>query len=72
VYKIAEISELNASKILKLSYDLVDKASLTEGQDIIDETFVEKLLETNMMESKTKKSITTKETTDLVTEAKGD
>jgi|GEM_PF-631597 len=72
IYKIAETSELNASKTLKLSYDLLDRASLIEEQDKIDEEFVEKMLTADIVKPDTKRSIATTETTDLVTEAKGD
>lgn len=72
VYKIAEISELNASKILKLSYDLLDKASSIKGQKKIDEKFVEDMIDKNIMDPGTKKNISTVDTTDLIKKAKGD
>lgn len=37
---IGELSEYNAAKILKMAYDLLDKASLVEGEVVIDENFV--------------------------------
>jgi hypothetical protein len=40
VIKIGELSEYNAAKILKMSYDLLDKAAELDGQVIIDEKFV--------------------------------
>jgi hypothetical protein len=38
--KIGESQEYNAAKILKLAYELLDKAAATEGQSVIDEEFV--------------------------------
>lgn len=40
VSRIGEISEYNAAKILKMAYDLLDKASETNSQVTIDEAFV--------------------------------
>lgn len=40
ISKIGELSEYNAAKILKMAYDLLDKASETKDQLKIDETFV--------------------------------
>lgn len=40
VSKIGELSEYNAAKILKIAYDLLDKASENKGQMTIDEKFV--------------------------------
>ena len=40
VNMISEISEYNAAKILKMSYDLLDKAADLEDQNIIDDKFV--------------------------------
>lgn len=37
---IGELSEYNAAKILKMSYDLLDKASDIKDQNIIDDKFV--------------------------------
>lgn len=37
---IGELSEYNAAKILKMSYDLLDKAAEIENQKMIDERFV--------------------------------
>ncbi len=72
VYKIAEVSEFNASKILKLSYDLLDKASTIDKQEKIDEKFVEEIIDKKIMDSETKKSIASAETTDLLKKAQGD
>lgn len=40
ISKIGELSEYNAAKILKMAYDLLDKASEIPNQVKIDETFV--------------------------------
>jgi hypothetical protein len=72
VYKIAEVSKLNVSIILKLSYDLLDKASTIDEQEKIDEKFVEEIIDKNIMDSETKKSIASAETTDLRKKAQGD
>lgn len=40
VSRIGELSEYNAAKILKMAYDLLDKASMSKGQKTIDEKFV--------------------------------
>jgi hypothetical protein len=40
VSKIGELSEYNAAKILKMAYDLLDKASTIPSQTRIDERFV--------------------------------
>ena len=40
VSKIGELSEYNAAKILKMAYDLLDKASETASQTVIDDKFV--------------------------------
>ena len=40
VSKIGELSEYNAAKILKMAYDLLDKASSFTGRKVIDEDFV--------------------------------
>ena len=40
VAKIGELAEHNASKILKISYDLLDKASDNANQTVIDEKFL--------------------------------
>lgn len=40
VSKIGELSEYNAAKILKMAYDLLDKASETARQTVIDDKFV--------------------------------
>lgn len=40
VSKMGELSEYNAAKILKMAYDLLDKAAELEGQTIIDGQFV--------------------------------
>jgi hypothetical protein len=41
ISKIGELSEYNAAKILKMAYDLLDKASESQDQLNIDDTFVD-------------------------------
>jgi len=67
---IGELSEYNAAKILKMSYDLLDKASEAEKLQIIDKKFVE---ENKMVQKETvDRSISTiedEESTDLMKKA---
>jgi len=41
VEKMGELSELNAGRILKMGYELLEKAASTETVDVIDAAFVE-------------------------------
>lgn len=70
VYKIAELSELNASKILKMSYDLMDRAATIPEQKIIDKNFITSIDEKNVFEDKPDKSIAASATADLLEKAK--
>lgn len=70
VYKIAELSELNAAKILKMAYDLLDRASQIEGQMIIDEAFIKSVEDKNIFEDRPVKGIASADTTDLLEKAK--
>ncbi|MCK4764486.1 MAG: hypothetical protein KAW12_19965 [Candidatus Aminicenantes bacterium] len=72
VNKIAEISELNAAKILKSAYYLLDRAADDDDIQVIDEPFVEKMNERGMFDPNSKKGIASAETTDLEKKAKGE
>lgn len=71
VSKIGGLSEYNAAKILKMAYDLLDKASKISNQTIIDGNFVMENIE--VQENSMDKSIPTienAESTDLLKKAK--
>lgn len=70
VYKIAELSELNASKILKMAFDLLDQASKDEKHTIIDEAFIESFADKNIIEDRPEEGIASANTTDLIDKAK--
>lgn len=69
---IGELSEYNAAKILKMAYDLLDRASQINDLNIIDEQFVRDnrgILDD--LTDKSAPSIEGKEPTDLLEKAKG-
>lgn len=72
VKKISEMSEYNASKILKLAYALLEKAVETKDQDVIDAKFFEDNYV--MLEREIERNVTqgqNMEGTNLMNKAKG-
>jgi hypothetical protein len=72
VNKIGELSEFNAAKILKMAYELLEKASSNPKEQIIDENFINEnrgVWETEISEQS--HSIETAKTTDLMGKAQG-
>jgi len=68
---ISEISEYNAAKILKMSYNLLDKAADISDQKIIDDKFVNKNIDMQaIFEDKGLPTIDDAESVDLLKKAK--
>lgn len=71
--RIAEITELNASRILQLSYSLLDKVSESTSQKIIDAKFINSFLkEYHPIEENKETNISKTETIDLMSKSQGD
>lgn len=62
---ISELSELNASRILKLSYELLELAVDKRGVNLIDEKFVKSVADKFEFEDSPSKSIATMDTINL-------
>lgn len=73
IAKMGEICEYNASKILNLAYNLLDKISDDSKQDLIDLEFLNKNLENfNASNDLSTTTIDNTESTDLIKKAKGE
>ncbi len=67
---ISEISEYNAAKILKMSYDLLEKAADLSDQEIIDDSFVRNNIDVQTgTEEKNLPTIGNEESLDLIKKA---
>lgn len=71
VTKIGELSEFNAAKILKMSYELLDKAANIPEQIVIDEDFINKNRDFLEIGDEKAPNIDVAKTVDLVEKAKG-
>lgn len=72
VNKIAEFAELNAAKILKTAYEILDRVATNTDIEIVDEKIVASFLgDISSIEDKPAQDFSSTETTDLIKKAKG-
>lgn len=70
IYRIAQISELNAARILRTSYELLEKLSENLKSYIIDLQFLKNNLSVKDVGEDQNQELTTKKTVDLKSKAK--
>ena len=69
IKKICSLSELNAAKILRTAYQLVESASLEKDITLIDQEYVEKLSSSGVLVSEEDEKISDIKTVDLMSKA---